>query len=113
MIDKNTEEKIFELNAEFCKCLASPIRLKIIHYLRDGEKSVEELIQMLELQKANVSQHLTMLKQHGVVTSRKAGLSVYYSLKSPKLLKACDIVKEILYEQLQENGKILEVLSRL
>ncbi len=54
-MDKNMEEKMFEMHAEVCKSLASPTRLKIMNLLREGEKSVEELLERLKLPKANLS----------------------------------------------------------
>jgi len=78
MEDKNMEEKIFQMHAEVCKSLSSPIRLKVLNSLREGEKSVEELTKLLGLRKANLSQHLAVLRQGRIVTTRRAGLNIYY-----------------------------------
>jgi ArsR family transcriptional regulator len=106
-MNKNMEEKIFQMHAEVCKSMANPTRLKIMNLLREGEKSVEELKRRLGLNKANLSQHLAVLRQRKIVTARKAGLNVYYSVANPKMIKACDILREVLFEQLQEGDRLV------
>ena len=105
-MDIDAEEKIFQMHAEVCKSMASPIRLKIINLLREGEKSVEELRERLKLPKANLSQHLSILRQRRIVTNRRSGLNVYYRCANPKMLKACEILREVLMEQLAEGGRL-------
>ena len=107
-MDIDTEEKIFQMHAELCKSMANPTRLKIINLLREGEKSVEELRERLKLPKANLSQHLSILRQRRIVTNRRSGLNVYYRCANPKMLKACEILREVLLEQLAEGGKLME-----
>ncbi len=110
-MDKKMEEKMFQLHAEVCKSLASPIRLKILNSLRDKEKSVETLTELLGLHKANLSQHLAILRQRRIVTTRRAGLNVYYKIANPKMIKACDILREVLFEQLVEDKKLVKKMS--
>jgi len=105
-MDRDTEEKIFQMHAEICKSMANPTRLKIIKLLGEGEKSVEELRKKLKLPKANLSQHLSILRQRRIVASRREGLNVYYKCANPKMLKACEILREVLMEQLAEGGRL-------
>lgn len=111
MIDRNTEDKLFQMHAEVCKSLGSPIRLRILNLLRDGEKSVEELTRLLELNKANVSQHLGMLRQLGIVSTRRDGQNMYYSIANMKIIKAGDILREVLFEQLKEGELLVRELT--
>ena len=111
-MDKNMEEKIFEMHAGVCKSMASPTRLKIMNLLREGEKSVEELKKQLELPKANLSQHLGILRQRGIVSSRRAGLNIYYKVTNPKMIKACDILREVLFELTRESEKLARGMTR-
>lgn len=110
-VDKKMEERIFEMHAEVCKSMASPVRLKIMSLLREGEKSVEELRKQLELPKANLSQHLGLLRQRGIVSSRRAGLNIYYKVTNPKMIKACDILREVLFELMRESEKLARGMS--
>lgn len=111
-MDRNMEEKMFQMHAEVCKSMASPTRLKIMNLLRDGEKSVEELKKRLGLPKANLSQHLSVLRQRRIVSTRRAGLNIYYKVTNPKMIKACDILREVLFEQLSEDEKLVRGMDK-
>ena len=106
MIDK----RIYELHAEVCKTMSNPKRLEIINLLRKGEKSVEELTSDMRIRKANLSQHLAVMRAKRIVETRRDGLKIYYKIANPKVVKACDIMREVLMEQLASNqdlaGKI-------
>ena len=106
-MDKQMEEKMFQMHAEVCKSMANPTRLKIISLLREGEKSVEDLLEKLKLPKANLSQHLSVLRHRRIVSTRREGLNIYYKVANPKMIKACDILREVLLEQLQEGGRLI------
>ena len=111
-MNKNMEEKMFQMHAEVCKSMANPTRLKIMNLLREGEKSVEELRKRLELPKANLSQHLSILRQRRIVSTRRAGLNIYYKIANPKMIKACDILREVLLEQLQEGKELVRSAAK-
>jgi len=112
-MDKNMEERMFQMHAEVCKSMANPTRLKIINLLGGGEKSVEELRKRLKLPKANLSQHLSILRQHRIVVSRREGLNVYYKCANQKMLKACEILREVLMEQLVDGGRLGKWIDRV
>jgi ArsR family transcriptional regulator len=100
------DKKIFEMHAEICKVFTSPRRLEIINLLRDGEKTVNELAELAGVLQANISQHLAVLRQNNVVTTRREGPNVYYKIANPKILQACDLMREVLLEQLAANEKL-------
>jgi ArsR family transcriptional regulator len=100
------EDQLFSLHAEVCKSMANPIRLKILNALRQGEQSVHALAKSLKLRNANLSQHLAILRQRGIVATRREGLNIYYRCANPKMLKACEILREVLLEQLAEGGRL-------
>jgi ArsR family transcriptional regulator len=83
-----------------CKGLADPKRLLIIDALRDGELSVGEICELLDLPQANVSQHLSILRDKGLVRTRRDGQFIYYSLSSAKIIEAMDLLREVMNEQL-------------
>jgi ArsR family transcriptional regulator len=95
----STEQELFQLHASVCKGLADPKRLLIINALRDGELAVNEICSKLELAQANVSQHLSILRDKGLVRTRRDGQSVYYSLTSEKIITAMDLLREVMAEQ--------------
>ncbi len=102
------DKKIFEMHAEICKVFTNPKRLEIISLLRDGEKTVNELTELAGVPQANVSQHLTVLRQNNVVITRRNGANIYYKIANPKILQACDLMREVLLEKLAENEKLVK-----
>ncbi len=100
------DKKIFEMHAEICKVFTNPKRLEIISLLRDWEKTVSELAELADVPQANISQHLTVLRQNGVVTTRREGANIYYKIANPKILQACDLMREVLLEKLSESEKL-------
>ncbi|SRR6266511_824781 len=101
------QERLFELHAEVCKTLSNPVRLRIINELQDGEMTVGGLAKKLGIRQAHLSQQLSVLRQRGVVTARKDGVNVYYSISNPKIVKACSLIREVLLEQLQKDQSIV------
>ena len=102
---------IYELQAEISKTLAHPLRIAILHYLRDGEKTVNDLTQTLGASQSNISQHLALLRQRQIVKTRKEGSTVYYRVASPKISQACDMVREVLIEQLNQKQEMAKTYS--
>lgn len=100
------KKEVFELQAEICKTLANPKRLEIIAALKEGELSVGELVQRLGITKANVSQHLGVLRQRKVVASRRDGVNIFYRINNPKIVEACALMKAVLLEQLEDTQRI-------
>jgi DNA-binding transcriptional ArsR family regulator len=87
--------QVANFKAEFFKALAHPIRIQIVDCLRGGEKGVNELSEMLQLEPANVSQQLAVLRVRNIVVGRKSGSSVFYSISDPALFKLLDVAKDI------------------
>lgn len=92
--------ELYQLHASVCKGLADPKRLLILNALRDGERSVTDLVDDLDIPQANVSQHLAVLRDRGLVRGRRDGQWVYYSLTSTKIVEAMDLLREVMSEQL-------------
>ncbi|MCL4459792.1 MAG: metalloregulator ArsR/SmtB family transcription factor [Chloroflexi bacterium] len=102
-MDRDTITEIYERHAQVCQTMAEPKRLRIINELREGERSVNELAASLGLRQATVSQHLTILRHRGIVLTRREGTKIYYRLASPKIIQACDLMREVLTEQLAHS----------
>ena len=94
-------DELLALHARVCKGIADPKRLLIINALRDGERSVIELSDELQLPQANVSQHLAVLRERGLVTARRDAQRVFYALTSMKIIEAIDLLREVMAEQMR------------
>jgi ArsR family transcriptional regulator len=109
-MNRKHDIRFFEIQAEICKTLAQPKRLMLIHELRAGEKSVSQLSSILEISQPNISQHLSILRKRGIVTTRREGATVYYRLSSPRIGQACDLVHNFLTEQLENSRELVNSL---
>lgn len=87
--------KAYERNAEIYKILANPKRLEILNLLREQEMSVEDLVKTLGVTKANVSQHLALLRHSKLVVVRRDGLNGYYSIIDPRIVEPCRILHKL------------------
>lgn len=94
---------LYERRARICQVLADPKRLRLIDALRDEvERSVGELAEVIGATYPNVSQHLNVMRDAGLVVSRRDGNTIYYRLAYPQITSACDIVSDVLRAQLAE-----------
>jgi ArsR family transcriptional regulator len=109
---EESQLQLFKHQANICKTLADHKRLMILHELRDAESSVGQLVSSLGLPQANVSQHLAILRERGIVTTRREGTTIYYKLANPKIGEACDLVREVLADQLSQNQALAKSLGR-
>ena len=109
--DSHTE--IYRLQAELCKALSDPKRLRIIRELRGGERTVTELMASLGLKQSNTSQHLAVLRRIGVISFRREGNTVFYLLANPRIAEACDLVHQVIAEQLQNSRSLSKAMERL
>lgn len=103
---------VSEMHADLCRTMGSPIRIEIIESLGDGEKTVGEFCQRLGLRQANVSQHLAVLRHRRMVVTRKEGTSVFYRVSNPKIVEACNLMREVLVEQLKEAQELTVMAKR-
>lgn len=106
-LSKKSEKKLFDLHADICKVFANPKRLEILNAIRDKELTVSKLVEVLGVRKANVSQHLAVLRQKRVVHTRRDGLNIYYSISDPKITEACDLMRNVLLRQLREGERLI------
>ena len=88
----SSDEKLIRLKAKVFKALADSVRLKIIEFLRDGEKCVCEIIPHVNIAQPLVSRHLKILRDSGLVRVRKEGNRRYYSVTDPKIFKIIDAI---------------------
>jgi DNA-binding transcriptional ArsR family regulator len=100
-----TDKSLYEMQAEICKTLTNPKRIEILNTLKTDEKTVTELVTALGASKANVSQHLAVMRHKGILTTRREGVNIYYRVANPKVIEACSLMKEVLFEQVVAKKK--------
>ncbi len=106
MMSRDPQDVLYEAHAAICKVFANPWRLRIVEALGEGERTVSELVDALSISKSNVSQHLSIMRNIGVVEFRREGGRVHYRLVSPKVLAACRLMREVLLEHFDRVGEL-------
>ncbi|MEV4422153.1 metalloregulator ArsR/SmtB family transcription factor [Patulibacter sp. NPDC049589] len=104
---------IYRLKADFFRLLGHPARVRILELLRDGERTVGDLQAALGLDSSGTSQHLTAMRKQGILESRRAGTSVYYRVKDPRIFQLLETAKQILSAHLEETRDLLGDLNGL
>lgn len=102
---------IYRLKADFFRLLGHPARVRILELLRDGERSVGELQTALGLDSSGTSQHLTAMRRQGLLESRRAGTSVFYRVKDPRMFQLLEVARQVLSSQLEETRELLGDLA--
>jgi DNA-binding transcriptional ArsR family regulator len=96
--------------AEFFKALAHPLRIRIVDELRNGELGVSDLCERLDAEQSTLSQQLAILRSRNLVTARKDGLNVFYSIRDPDIFRLLDVARKIFNKQLIGVRKMLRQL---
>ena len=101
---------LFEKQAEIAKAIAHPLRIAVIEYLKDGEQCVCDIAAFVGSERSNVSRHLSVMVNAGVLSYRKEGLKVFYKLKTPCIIDFFTCVTRVLKQQAREHEKLLASL---
>lgn len=110
-MSKNTLEadpKVYEIHAEVCKALAHPARLAVLDALRGGPKSPSDLADIIGISRANLAQHVAVMRDKGLLRRVRAGRAVAYTVSDVRLFDACSTLRRIIREQLRAGGELAE-----
>ncbi len=106
-----TTTPIHRVKAELFKTLGHPARIRVLELLRDGERSVGELIPAVGIEASHLSQQLGVMRRAGLIQARKEGSSVFYSVGDPMLFELLEVAKTILTSSLTETQRLLSELA--
>lgn len=99
----DVDQVVYERQAMICKAFANPTRIHLLDLLGGGERTLTELQTELGVTKANLSQHLSVLRLAGVVVTRRAGKQVISRLAMPEIKQACQLIRNVLRAQVRET----------
>ena len=99
--------EISKMHAQICQCFANPCRIEIIEALTEKGRTTAELARRLKTTRANVSQHLKMMKDSGIVVAARQGRNVEYSLSNEKLKALFRMERAILGEMVEQKAKLI------
>lgn len=107
--DRDSENELYRLQAEFCKGMAHPKRILILNLLKGGERTVSELTELTGIPQANLSQHLGILRQLGLLETRRDGPNVCYRISDMRIVEACELVRKTIGERFRKTRMAIEV----
>jgi len=102
-----------QFKASIFQALGHPTRIAMIEVLRDGELPAGVIIERLGIEQANASQHLSILRSKHIVTSRKEGSQVFYSVRDPLLIEVLDIMRRYFQAHVEEAMSMLQQIDLL
>ncbi len=102
------KQLLFQKQADIVKAIAHPLRIAILDFLKDGEQCVCDIAEYIGSERSNVSRHLSVMVNAGVLEHRKEGLKVIYSLKTPCILDFFSCITNCLRQQAKENHRLLK-----
>lgn len=94
-LPKGFTRETFERNSKIYKLMANAKRLEILNLLKGGEMTVTELVNAMEIRKANVSQHLAILRYLKLVTVKRVGKNAFYNIADPRIVEPCKIMNDL------------------
>ncbi len=109
MLSKS-KQLLFEKQAEIAKAIAHPLRIAVVNFLKDGEQCVCDIAEHIGSERSNVSRHLSIMVNAGLLEYRKEGLKVIYRLKTPCILEFFSCVSRVLKQQAKDNKRLLAEL---
>jgi DNA-binding transcriptional ArsR family regulator len=110
--DENVPQPpVYQVKAEFFRVLGHPVRVRALELLREGERTVGDLQAELGLDSSGTSQHLGVLRRHGVLESRREGTSVYYRVKDARTFQLLEAARQIITTNLAESRALLDQLA--
>ena len=104
------EQLLFEKQSKIVKAMAHPLRIAVVDFLKNGPQCVCDIAEYLGSERSNVSRHLSVLVNAGLLGYRKEGLKVIYRLKTPCILDFFSCITACLKQQVKENEKLFKVL---
>jgi ArsR family transcriptional regulator len=110
-MNSTLENEILQLHAEICAGLADPNRIMILYTLSQGPRNVTEIYSELNMAQPLVSRHLKVLRERGMVTTERRGTVVVYSLADIRLIKALDLLRAVMHDNLTKRAKLANALS--
>lgn len=94
-------QSIFAIQADLCRAMGSALSQEIVHWLRGGPMSVNDIAGVIEVPPPTISRHLTVLHNAGIVIGQRKGDKVFYRIANPKIIQVCDLMREVLTEQIR------------
>ena len=108
---KQVSPEVVQQLAEYFGLLSEPMRLRLLNLLRDDEKNVQELVEATQTSQANVSKHLKVMWQAGILSRRSEGTSAYYRVEDEMIFKLCNLVCDRLATRIEQQASYFRIFN--
>jgi DNA-binding transcriptional ArsR family regulator len=106
-----SQKSIFDIQADLCHCMSNALRIEIVHLLRDGPQRVSEIARLTRQSQATISRHLRVLRNGNIVIANRHAQDVFYQIANPKIMRICDLMREVLVEEAYRRSQLMEVFQ--
>ncbi len=110
-MDKQLLREINELHAQVCGGLADPKRIAILYAVADNPQTVTQLAETLDTPQPTISRHLKILRDHAMVIANRDGANIYYALGDKRIIRALDLLREMLSDHLSKRSALAEAMA--
>jgi DNA-binding transcriptional ArsR family regulator len=107
MLFQSLTQEVSQLEANLCSAFADPTRILILYALNEQPRNVTELVNELGANQSTVSRHLKVLRDHGLVQTARQGVCITYTLADTRLIKALDILRAVLHDNLTSKANLM------
>ncbi len=107
---KNAQQLLYARQAQIAKAIAHPVRIAVLDFLQSGEQCVCDIAEAVGSERSNVSRHLSVMVAAGVLSCRKDGLKVLYTIKTPCILQFFGCITKVIKSQARENEQLLQAM---
>jgi DNA-binding transcriptional ArsR family regulator len=107
MNDKNLSQEINHLHARICSAISDPHRILLLYAIADQKRNVNGLAEAVGISQSAASRHLKVLKERGIILSRRDGPQVIYSLADHRFLQALDLLREVMLDQMAHQADLI------
>ena len=105
------DSKLIDLESAYLRTIAQPTRLRILYFLKDGEKCQCEIIPQMKEDQSNISRHLTHMRDLGILESRREGVSVYYKIKDHRIFRLLSLADQMIKTEIDQRAERAKVLA--
>ncbi|HET6444825.1 MAG TPA: metalloregulator ArsR/SmtB family transcription factor [candidate division Zixibacteria bacterium] len=95
------------LHVHVCQALSDPTRLQILYALHDKPRNVTTIARLLDIPQSTISRHLAVLRQRSLVTSKRNGMAVTYSLTDVRIITVLDLMRDVLHDLLKQQSLVI------
>ena len=111
MISQTLAQEVSQLEADLCFALADPTRILMLYALDERPRNVTELTQELNIPQPTTSRHLKILRERGLVSANRQGVTIQYELNDKRLIQALDLLRSVLRDRLAYRANLMEEIS--